>query len=614
MDNEYSDYNDLADLHRKSQVEQEIPDTKMLGVNGSEGRLFVGGTDSPPEHEAISVADKVMEGNVANVGQMSNSINRKGEGNGLVDSEVQRKIDERRGLGESLPEDVRIQMEHGMNSDFNDVKIHNGSEATVMSSKVNADAFTFGNDVYFNEGQYQPNTTEGQHLIAHELAHVVQHSNSDQNNVIDRQPPGKKLTKPKDAGKSRVVKLVELELKKEKDKIDKKKLLELIGEFSITDISNNVESIMTTMKDKVDDKTYIDAYIIFQDNYWGENRKEVQERTDWQESNLKEVGNVKSLTAITVYDDQIPGLWSAVGSKMSSRDKNLGVVRDWKEVTGNATIKSAIDASISRWSELKKLIADAKFDSIKGKLPSTTDTDIVNEEANIAAIPGTSSKDRLYYTKAAMKEFVSALKSYKSQRAERVVELQQYKRFDELFTQAKMYTLLTARNVLTPSSIKALTSQESGDYTWVNVGGIEKDKPGYKNTMSVGNVYTGIAQMGAPAQKEAIKWASANGVVIPEKISGTDTRDIPEYAVLLSAAYLSHLYDKLEEKYGKRLPSADIEVSKLIFCCYNWNFASFCSSVDKHLGKTDPITFEVMKPYLPGETQTYVDKIMKRLN
>jgi hypothetical protein len=43
-----------------------------------------------------------------------------------------------------------------------------------MSRELNAEAFTVGNDVYFNEGKYSPNSDSGRHLLAHELTHTVQ--------------------------------------------------------------------------------------------------------------------------------------------------------------------------------------------------------------------------------------------------------------------------------------------------------------------------------------------------------------------------------------------------------------------------------------------------------
>lgn len=67
-------------------------------------------------------------------------------------------------------------MESRFGTDFSDVKIHTGSEAVQMSSELNAQAFAVGNDIYFNEGKYNPNSDSGKHLLAHELTHTVQQS------------------------------------------------------------------------------------------------------------------------------------------------------------------------------------------------------------------------------------------------------------------------------------------------------------------------------------------------------------------------------------------------------------------------------------------------------
>jgi hypothetical protein len=65
-------------------------------------------------------------------------------------------------------------MESRFGTDFSDVRIHTGSQAVQMSRGLNAQAFTVGNDVYFNEGKYSPNFDSGKHLLAHELTHTVQ--------------------------------------------------------------------------------------------------------------------------------------------------------------------------------------------------------------------------------------------------------------------------------------------------------------------------------------------------------------------------------------------------------------------------------------------------------
>lgn len=93
-----------------------------------------------------------------------------------VDSATESGIHASRGGGQPLPTDLRARMESGFGTDFSGVRLHTGSAAETMSSNLNAKAFTYGNNIYFNRGQYSPNTTAGQHLIAHELTHVVQQS------------------------------------------------------------------------------------------------------------------------------------------------------------------------------------------------------------------------------------------------------------------------------------------------------------------------------------------------------------------------------------------------------------------------------------------------------
>lgn len=72
--------------------------------------------------------------------------------------------------GWPLPRDVREKMERALGTSFSDVRIHVGPEA----SSIGAIAFTWGSDVHFAPGQYNPHTPHGQFLLGHELTHVVQ--------------------------------------------------------------------------------------------------------------------------------------------------------------------------------------------------------------------------------------------------------------------------------------------------------------------------------------------------------------------------------------------------------------------------------------------------------
>ena len=75
-----------------------------------------------------------------------------------------------RGGGKPLPPAVLAKMEAAFGTDFSAVRVHVGPQA----SRIGAIAFTTGNDLYFAPGRYQPESVQGQQLIGHELAHVVQ--------------------------------------------------------------------------------------------------------------------------------------------------------------------------------------------------------------------------------------------------------------------------------------------------------------------------------------------------------------------------------------------------------------------------------------------------------
>jgi hypothetical protein len=98
------------------------------------------------------------------------------ESGGVAPSHVENQINSSRGGGSVMDHGTKTFMESRFETDFSNVKIHTGSEAVQMSRELNAQAFAVGNDIYFNEGKYNPNSDSGKHLLAHELTHTVQQS------------------------------------------------------------------------------------------------------------------------------------------------------------------------------------------------------------------------------------------------------------------------------------------------------------------------------------------------------------------------------------------------------------------------------------------------------
>ena len=72
--------------------------------------------------------------------------------------------------GLPIPDEVRTKMEAAFSADFSDVRVHIGQEA----SSLGAIAYTWGTNIHFAPGQYNPHTLQGQKLLGHELWHVLQ--------------------------------------------------------------------------------------------------------------------------------------------------------------------------------------------------------------------------------------------------------------------------------------------------------------------------------------------------------------------------------------------------------------------------------------------------------
>lgn len=68
---------------------------------------------------------------------------------------------------------TRGAMEGRLGHGFGDVRIH---EASEVAGRAGAQAVTEGSDIHFAPGRYRPEAPDGQFLLGHELAHVVQQS------------------------------------------------------------------------------------------------------------------------------------------------------------------------------------------------------------------------------------------------------------------------------------------------------------------------------------------------------------------------------------------------------------------------------------------------------
>jgi hypothetical protein len=97
-----------------------------------------------------------------------------GMGDKQASSDLQASIQRLRGSGQPLAKQIREPMEQAFGANFSGVRVHTDAQSDGLNQSIQAKAFTTGQDVFFRQGAYKPESRDGQELIAHELTHVVQ--------------------------------------------------------------------------------------------------------------------------------------------------------------------------------------------------------------------------------------------------------------------------------------------------------------------------------------------------------------------------------------------------------------------------------------------------------
>ena len=233
---------EVANTGKESQRDKDLPQQLQIQC-----QLAIGAADDPLEHEADAMADKVMRMPEQNFIQrrcihceeeekaqrkplrlliqkkcthceeeeraqrkpLASFIQKKqsSTNNAVVANDnVSNQIQSTKNNGNSISTSIKSFMESRFGADFSNVKIHTGKYSAQLSKELNAQAFTVGNDIYFNEGKYSPDSFAGKHLLAHELTHTIQQGASglknnfiqSKGNLIQRKEDAKPTTEQKE--------------------------------------------------------------------------------------------------------------------------------------------------------------------------------------------------------------------------------------------------------------------------------------------------------------------------------------------------------------------------------------------------------------------------------
>ncbi len=162
--------------------EDTVVSSQLSGVSSEDEYIQRMCSECKEEEEEIQTKPLMQRLPVEEEELQPKRIQKKG-GNEPVEasSDTESNINQSRGSGRHLPSDTRSFMESRFGTDFNNVKVHSDSTAIQMNKEVNSQAFTVGNNIYFNSGRYDPGSSSGKQLLAHELTHVVQQGCKNQN-------------------------------------------------------------------------------------------------------------------------------------------------------------------------------------------------------------------------------------------------------------------------------------------------------------------------------------------------------------------------------------------------------------------------------------------------
>lgn len=157
---------------------------------GLQRKLTIGSSNDPLELEADWVANQVIAAPAHSKAssappRIQHFRGQASDGAASAPPSVDRVLS---GSGKPLEPALQHDMGQRFGHDLSKVRVHSDGAAAQSAREVNANAYTVGNNIVFGRGQFEPATSVGRRLLAHELAHVVQQRGPSAASAIQRAP------------------------------------------------------------------------------------------------------------------------------------------------------------------------------------------------------------------------------------------------------------------------------------------------------------------------------------------------------------------------------------------------------------------------------------------
>ena len=184
-----------ADREKAAGASGLCPECEKDRKTGFQAKLVIGEAGDAFEREADRLADQVTASpaHAAAAGGVPPRVQRvAAQSPARSDAAAPASVGQvLAGSGAPLEATARQDMEQRFGHDFSAVRVHADAAAGRSALDVGARAYTVGSHVVFAPGEYAPGQAPGRHLLAHELAHVLQQNAGVP--LVQRGPPTGKI-------------------------------------------------------------------------------------------------------------------------------------------------------------------------------------------------------------------------------------------------------------------------------------------------------------------------------------------------------------------------------------------------------------------------------------